>query len=97
MSKVPNFAAILIFLGVFVLGFFLTDWVRGLAIRRNILDHPNSRSSHVAPTPRGGGLAVVGVFSFAIILLVLFTLFVFGVADRFLFGTAVISIFRFHR
>ena len=27
--------------------------------RRAILDHPNERSSHARPTPRGGGLAVV--------------------------------------
>jgi UDP-N-acetylmuramyl pentapeptide phosphotransferase/UDP-N-acetylglucosamine-1-phosphate transferase len=32
-------------------------WLR----RRSILDHPNERSSHVMPTPRGGGLAVVPV------------------------------------
>ncbi len=29
--------------------------------QRAILDHPNPRSSHQAPTPRGGGLAVVPV------------------------------------
>ena len=29
--------------------------------RRAILDHPNERSSHSVPTPRGGGLAVVAV------------------------------------
>ncbi|WP_316976029.1 MraY family glycosyltransferase [Shumkonia mesophila] len=29
--------------------------------RRAILDHPNERSSHRVPTPRGGGLAVVPV------------------------------------
>jgi UDP-N-acetylmuramyl pentapeptide phosphotransferase/UDP-N-acetylglucosamine-1-phosphate transferase len=28
--------------------------------RRNVLDHPNERSSHAAPTPRGGGIAAVG-------------------------------------
>ena len=28
---------------------------------RNILDHPNERSSHSRPTPRGGGLAVTPV------------------------------------
>ena len=37
----------------------------GLLIRalrtRAILDHPNDRSSHVVPTPVGGGLAVIGV------------------------------------
>ncbi len=30
-------------------------WLRG----RAILDHPNDRSSHAIPTPRGGGIAVV--------------------------------------
>jgi UDP-N-acetylmuramyl pentapeptide phosphotransferase/UDP-N-acetylglucosamine-1-phosphate transferase len=29
--------------------------------RRAILDHPNQRSSHSTPTPRGGGLAVMAV------------------------------------
>ncbi len=28
---------------------------------RQLLDHPNPRSSHATPTPRGGGLAVMGV------------------------------------
>jgi UDP-N-acetylmuramyl pentapeptide phosphotransferase/UDP-N-acetylglucosamine-1-phosphate transferase len=28
--------------------------------RREILDHPNERSSHRVPTPRGGGIAVIG-------------------------------------
>jgi UDP-N-acetylmuramyl pentapeptide phosphotransferase/UDP-N-acetylglucosamine-1-phosphate transferase len=28
--------------------------------RRNMLDYPNERSSHIAPTPRGGGIAVTG-------------------------------------
>lgn len=32
-------------------------WLR----HRAILDHPNERSSHTMPTPRGGGLAVVPV------------------------------------
>src|SRR6516165_11082363 len=28
--------------------------------RRDMLDYPNERSSHFAPTPRGGGIAVTG-------------------------------------
>lgn len=32
------------------------------AISRQILDHPNARSSHATPTPRGGGLAIVLAF-----------------------------------
>lgn len=37
-------------------GTFLTIRV---ALRKNILDVPNVRSSHSTPTPRGGGLAIV--------------------------------------
>jgi UDP-N-acetylmuramyl pentapeptide phosphotransferase/UDP-N-acetylglucosamine-1-phosphate transferase len=35
--------------------------VRRWLERRQILDHPNERSSHLQPTPRGGGLAVTPV------------------------------------
>jgi len=35
----------------------LAGWLR----KRRILDHPNERSSHSHPTPRGGGLAVTPV------------------------------------
>jgi Fuc2NAc and GlcNAc transferase len=37
----------------------LTALVRKFAIFRGVLDVPNTRSSHVAVTPRGGGLAIV--------------------------------------
>ncbi len=33
----------------------------GYLTARQVLDHPNARSSHEAPTPRGAGIAVVGV------------------------------------
>lgn len=39
----------------------LTWGLTGLVLRRAPLDHPNDRSSHSVPTPRGGGIAVVGV------------------------------------
>jgi len=39
----------------------------GLALRllrqRQIMDHPNARSSHAVPTPRGGGIAVIVVLA----------------------------------
>ena len=34
--------------------------LRGVLRARAILDHPNARSSHGAPVPRGAGIAVVG-------------------------------------
>lgn len=45
----------------------LTHWVRGHALRRHMLDIPNSRSSHVVPTPRGGGVAIVLVVCVALL------------------------------
>jgi Fuc2NAc and GlcNAc transferase len=39
----------------------LTAVVRRIALRRNWLDVPNRRSSHVSATPRGGGVALVPV------------------------------------
>jgi Fuc2NAc and GlcNAc transferase len=38
---------------------FFTGLLRRYALQRNVLDIPNSRSSHSVPTPRGGGLAIV--------------------------------------
>lgn len=36
-----------------------TGWLRQYALRTRLLDVPNARSSHVMPTPRGGGLSIV--------------------------------------
>jgi len=38
---------------------FLTALVRSYALRTQLLDVPNERSSHTVPTPRGGGMAIV--------------------------------------
>jgi Fuc2NAc and GlcNAc transferase len=40
----------------------LVWWARAHALRRNILDVPNTRSSHAVPTPRGGGIAIVATY-----------------------------------
>lgn len=39
--------------------FLLTRWMRRYAVRDGMLDRPNARSSHVQPTPRGGGVSFV--------------------------------------
>ena len=39
-----------------------TGLLRRYALRRNIMDVPNDRSSHLIPTPRGGGGAIVLTF-----------------------------------
>ena len=42
--------------------YLLTPWVRQLAIRMGVLDHPDARRVHTEPIPRWGGLAIyIGV------------------------------------
>ena len=41
---------------------FFTASLRRYALASNLMDVPNARSSHSIPTPRGGGVAIVGVF-----------------------------------
>jgi Fuc2NAc and GlcNAc transferase len=48
-------------LGSFLAALALVGLVRLLAPRSGLMDMPNSRSSHAAPTPRGGGIAIVTV------------------------------------
>ncbi|MDN5849333.1 MAG: glycosyltransferase family 4 protein [Nitrococcus sp.] len=45
----------------FVLSAAITYTLRHYALRVNLLDVPNARSSHERPTPRGGGLSIVVV------------------------------------
>jgi Fuc2NAc and GlcNAc transferase len=46
-------------LGVFLSALWLTGRFRRYALARRLLDIPNARSSHVLPTPRVGGVAIV--------------------------------------
>ncbi|WP_417488103.1 glycosyltransferase family 4 protein [Maricaulis sp.] len=52
-----------------LLAFVTALVVAGLVMRAGILDHPNARSSHVRPTPRGGGLGIVVGFLFSLALI----------------------------
>jgi Fuc2NAc and GlcNAc transferase len=51
--------AVVILVCVFVVAGVLTGFIRSRALARGMLDVPNARSSHVTPTPRGGGVAIV--------------------------------------
>jgi glycosyltransferase WbpL len=52
-------AIILVAFAVAVLSVALTGFVRRYALKTGLLDQPNARSSHVQPTPRGGGIGIV--------------------------------------
>lgn len=49
-------------LAVAVLSAVLTGLTRRYAVSRQLMDRPNERSSHSAPIPRGGGVAIVVAF-----------------------------------
>ncbi|CNH77909.1 polyprenol phosphate:N-acetyl-hexosamine 1-phosphate transferase [Yersinia aldovae] len=59
---------ILLLLIFLLVSYVLTYLLRIYALRNNIIDTPNSRSSHVIPTPRGGGIAIVISFLIGIVL-----------------------------
>lgn len=71
---------------VLCLSFLLTWFLRRYAIKRHLMDMPNSRSSHVVPTPRGGGVAIVFCFLSAI-----FYCYLIGDVQRPAFNTLFIG------
>ena len=52
----------MIYIFIFLTSLLLTLMIKKYAIHRNILDHPNERSSHDIATPRAGGLAIIASF-----------------------------------
>ncbi|WP_034592983.1 MraY family glycosyltransferase [Acinetobacter sp. HA] len=54
----------------FLLAFAMTYFMRAYALKKNIIDNPNERSSHSVPTPRGGGVAVVCSYLLALAVLI---------------------------
>ena len=66
-----------------VLSFFLslglTGVARSYALQRGLMDRPNSRSSHLVETPRGGGIAFVLVY---LVLLAMSMFFSFSAYDQ---------------
>ncbi|MDH5480986.1 MAG: hypothetical protein OEX11_09535, partial [Nitrosomonas sp.] len=58
-----------LFLFVFVVSWFLTKVLLRYALSKNLLDIPNRRSSHLLPTPRGGGMAIVVTFYIGLLLM----------------------------
>jgi len=56
---VTPLAAAALALAVFAASLAGTRLVLAELVRRAVLDHPNERSSHTVPTPRGGGIAVM--------------------------------------
>lgn len=60
------------FLPLVLLGALIgTAGLRRYALSNSLIDIPNARSSHVLPTPRGGGVAIVFSYLFGVLVLAL--------------------------
>ncbi len=57
----------MIYFILFLFSLLLTYSIREYAVKKAILDIPNSRSSHNIATPKGGGLAIIIVFYIGVI------------------------------
>lgn len=59
---------------IFTLSYTLTWALRRYAVAVKMLDIPNPRSSHTAPTPRGGGISIVFCFLASVLFLLFYKL-----------------------
>lgn len=53
---------VLVFPLIILASLLLTEFIRRYSVKKDLLDIPNSRSSHSIPTPSGGGLSIVICF-----------------------------------
>jgi len=65
-----------VLLSAFISSAMLTGLMREYALRKGLLDIPNTRSSHDKPVPRGGGVVFVALF-----VLIALVLYVLGYPD----------------
>jgi Fuc2NAc and GlcNAc transferase len=62
-----SYRAVGFIVGAFVVADVATGMMRRYALQKELLDVPNLRSSHLSPTPRGGGVAIVAAFLGAVL------------------------------
>lgn len=70
----------------------LTGLVRRHALRRDLLDVPNERSSHTVPTPRGGGVAIVIVVCITWVVATIFNLLPVNISGTLLGGGLAVAV-----
>lgn len=83
----------MIYILIFFSSLLCTLYLKKYALRHNVIDIPNNRSSHSIPTPRGGGVSIVITFLLSLIVfnyvqeadnLILSSLFICGVIVSFI-------------
>jgi Fuc2NAc and GlcNAc transferase len=86
-----SFTSLFLCVSIFLLSLIVTHLVRRYALN-HLLDIPNARSSHLQPTPRGGGLGIVIAFSVALIYLYIADAITSNLLFAFLLGMLISAI-----
>ncbi|ABI68054.1 MraY family glycosyltransferase [Syntrophomonas wolfei] len=76
---------------VVLASYSLTTLVHFYALKKNILDIPNERSSHSVVTPRGGGLAIAATFIFSLVFIAALGIVTVNVAVALVGGGVLIA------
>jgi len=75
-----------------ILSILGVGWTRRIALRQQMIDIPNERSSHTTPTPRGGGLSIVVIVVIGTLLLSAVGTLDWRTASAVLVGTGVAAV-----
>ena len=81
------FYLILLFFSISIVSIGITYCIRHLAVKINLYDIPNQRSSHNIPTPKGGGISIV-----VLLIIAISTLFYFEMISREIFSSLIIGL-----
>jgi Fuc2NAc and GlcNAc transferase len=83
------------FFSALIFSCVLTGLVRRYALAAQLIDYPNARSSHTAPKPRGGGLAIVIVGAVGVSTLVAARIMELRLAMGLIGGGAIVALVGF--
>src|ERR1700733_14071361 len=75
----------------FFIAFAATQRMRIFALKTGMVDQPSSRGSHFAPTPRGGGVAIVGAFFLGACVFYALRIIDLGIFFFFLLGSGTVA------
>jgi len=77
----------MIFIGLFLLSYIITYFIKNFAIKKSLLAKVTKRSSHLVPTPHGGGVAIAIVWFIG-----LFYFYMNGIVEKNIFYTLLLGL-----
>lgn len=81
---------------VFTCSYFLTALIKKYAEKKQIIDLPNERSSHIVPTPRGGGISFAFTFLMSLLIFKYVKIFPFSFKPLEIMALTIITFLGFY-